>query len=294
MLALADHNGEVQASIPGLARLAGVSIEATEVALERFLRPDPYSRSSVEEGRRIQPIEGGWWLINHKAYRDKATGEDRAEKNRERQRRFKASHPKDNAKALPSVTKALPKRKGNAKVTPFCQSETESESDAESEAEKTVQGNTQEVSIVESPQAIATTHRLFAYWQSVMNHPTAKLTPKRARKVQDRLAQGYTEETIRAAIDGCKASAFHQGQSEKSDGRVYDDLELICRDGEHLEQFTNQQRGNDGTLVRRNGARRESTAERRWRETQEYCEALKVDAIDSDRADVPRFLTDGN
>ena len=151
------------------------------------------------------------------------------------------------------------------------------------------------VSNVESPAAIATTHRIFEYWQSVMNHPTAKLTPKRSRKVRDRLAQGYTEADIRAAIDGCKASAFHQGLTENSDGRVYDDLELICRDGEHLEQFTNQnQQGEtNGTLVRRNVSRRETRHERIERETREYFAALGADPLDSAITILPRTIGDG-
>ena len=53
MLALADQNGEVQGSIPGLARLAGVSIEDAEIAINKFLSPDSYSRTPDNEGRRI-------------------------------------------------------------------------------------------------------------------------------------------------------------------------------------------------------------------------------------------------
>ena len=41
MLAIADQNGEVQASIPGLARLAAVSISDAEMAIAKFLGPDP-------------------------------------------------------------------------------------------------------------------------------------------------------------------------------------------------------------------------------------------------------------
>jgi len=89
MLAMADKHGEVTATIPGLARLAGVSLEACEAALVNFLAPDKYSRTETAEGRRIEKIEGGWALINHGKYRRLASKEDSVEKNAERQRRFK-------------------------------------------------------------------------------------------------------------------------------------------------------------------------------------------------------------
>lgn len=90
MLALADKNGEVQGSIPGLARLAGVSVEACGKAIEKFLSPDPHSRTKDDEGRRIEEIDGGWHLLNHDKYRRMASLDEAKEKNVERQRRFRA------------------------------------------------------------------------------------------------------------------------------------------------------------------------------------------------------------
>lgn len=69
MLAMADHAGRVWSSIPGLANRARVPIESVEQALETFLSPDPYSRTPDHEGRRIEPIDGGWRLLNHAKYR---------------------------------------------------------------------------------------------------------------------------------------------------------------------------------------------------------------------------------
>ncbi len=89
MLAIADKNGEVQGSIPGLARLAGVSVEAAEMAITKFLSPDKHSRTKDDEGRRIEEIDGGWALLNHAKYREMASREEAKEANAERQRRFK-------------------------------------------------------------------------------------------------------------------------------------------------------------------------------------------------------------
>lgn len=80
MLAIADKNGEVQGSIPGLARIAGVPVEACRTAINKFLSPDVDSRTKDDEGRRIDVIEGGWHLLNHGKYRNMASDADRAEK----------------------------------------------------------------------------------------------------------------------------------------------------------------------------------------------------------------------
>lgn len=87
MLAMADRNGEVQGSIPGLARVAGVPVDACRKAIDTFLAPDPDSRTKDDEGRRIEAIEGGWLLLNHAKYRDMATDEDRKRKDAIRQQR---------------------------------------------------------------------------------------------------------------------------------------------------------------------------------------------------------------
>lgn len=69
MLAMADKNGRVWASVPGLANRARVPLVDAEIALAAFLAPDPYSRTPDNEGRRIEPIDGGWRLLNHEKYR---------------------------------------------------------------------------------------------------------------------------------------------------------------------------------------------------------------------------------
>lgn len=89
MLAIADKNGEVQASIPGLARVAGVSVDDAQAAITKFLSPDPYSRTPDDQGRRIEPIPGGWALLNHAKYRAMASKDESRASNAERQRRFR-------------------------------------------------------------------------------------------------------------------------------------------------------------------------------------------------------------
>lgn|GEM_PF-1247522 len=68
MLAMADAQGHVFGSIPGLARRANLTIEEVEAGLATFHAPDAYSRTKDNDGRRIVDIDGGWLLLNHAKY----------------------------------------------------------------------------------------------------------------------------------------------------------------------------------------------------------------------------------
>lgn len=86
MLAMADKDGMVYCTIPGLADRARISLTHCEAALERFQQPDKYSWSKDSEGRRIEVSDGGWFLINHGKYREMLSKQDVAAKAAERQR----------------------------------------------------------------------------------------------------------------------------------------------------------------------------------------------------------------
>ena len=90
MLALADRNGLIDAALPGLSNAARVSLEDCEKAVSKFLAPDPYSRTTDHEGRRIEKVEGGWRLLNHAAYRAKLSKEDRLDYQRVKQSEYRA------------------------------------------------------------------------------------------------------------------------------------------------------------------------------------------------------------
>lgn len=89
MLAMADRRGRVFASVPGLAKEAVVPVESCREALDRFLSPDPDSRTKVADGRRIEPIDGGWRLINHAKYRAIRDEEERRAYKTEKQREYR-------------------------------------------------------------------------------------------------------------------------------------------------------------------------------------------------------------
>jgi hypothetical protein len=89
MLAMADQHGEVNGSVPGMARLAGMTLECAQMAINKLMSPDKYSRTPDFEGRRIMEIPGGWELINHKKYRAMASKEDSKAATAQRVKRFR-------------------------------------------------------------------------------------------------------------------------------------------------------------------------------------------------------------
>lgn len=84
LLAMADERGNVIGTIPGLAKMAGVSLEATRKAIAIFLAPDPDSGSKEFEGRRIEVIDRGWRLLMHAKYRALRSREEKLEADRVR------------------------------------------------------------------------------------------------------------------------------------------------------------------------------------------------------------------
>lgn len=85
MLALADQRGNVDGTVPGLAAMARVPVQATREAIAKLEAPDPDSRTKLWEGRRIATIEGGWQILNHGQYRNTLNSDERREYLRKKQ-----------------------------------------------------------------------------------------------------------------------------------------------------------------------------------------------------------------
>ena len=121
----------------------------------------------------------------------------------------------------------------------------------------------------------STVSDLFDYWRNTCNHPQSRPTRDRLAKIQARLREGYTPTQIRTAIDGAKRHPFVNDA-----GKVYDEIDLICRNGAKVEDFIERARR---PLVASNGnvheIRPRTVSEQRWLEKrqqeQEGIEALK-------------------
>ena len=86
---------------------------------------------------------------------------------------------------------------------------------------------------------------VFDHWRTVCQHPGAKLDAKRSTLIARRLRDGYSVADLCEAVDGCTRSRFHQGANDQ--GKVYDGLELILRNGDKVDAFRKLARGEGQT-----------------------------------------------
>jgi hypothetical protein len=112
MLAMKDRYGMVEASVPGLADMARVTIEQCEDALNRFRSPDPYSRTKDHEGRRIADVDGGFLILNAGKYQDLMSAEERREHRRNYMARYRAQG-RDKSRSVTDMVTA-----GNSELPP--------------------------------------------------------------------------------------------------------------------------------------------------------------------------------
>jgi len=88
MIVLCGADGVIDMTPPALSRRTGIPLEIIEEGIEVLANPDPYSRSQVEDGRRIVLIDEnrpwGWIIVNHKHYRDLVSKSDKSKYDRGR------------------------------------------------------------------------------------------------------------------------------------------------------------------------------------------------------------------
>jgi hypothetical protein len=133
MLAMANKNGYVFGSVPGLAKMANIPVEATRNALAKFQLPDPDSRSQEYEGRRIEIVDGGWRLLTylkHRAIRDE-------EERREYLKLYMRGYRKQ--KSLTNVNNVNPSK------PQLSQAEADTEADSRSKIQKHIHPTLEEV-----------------------------------------------------------------------------------------------------------------------------------------------------
>ena len=126
MLSMADQNGYIGASVPGLAGRARVALDACVKALESFMGPDKWSRTKDHDGRRIAEADGGWVLLNHAKYRAAQNADDRRERSRVAMAALRADR-----KQLTTVSDV------NPALSKLTQAEAEAEAETKAKASST-------------------------------------------------------------------------------------------------------------------------------------------------------------
>lgn len=116
MLALADAEGFVPGSIPGLAPVARLTTEACRQSMAKLEAPDADSRTKDHDGRRVEPCDGGWMILNYAKFRSRRdlSDEPEAVKTRERVRKHRALHTVTSR--YNTVTETLPSASASVSV----------------------------------------------------------------------------------------------------------------------------------------------------------------------------------
>lgn len=140
LAAMDEDSNAMFACAQNLAARARVSVKAAEAAISAFESPDPNSGDPEYEGRRIERIPGGWFILNGPKYRELVTKSISRERTKERVRRWREKRGNGdvtdcNADVTPSNDKDATR---NAHVTP---SEAVSEAVSRSEASKSQMGS---------------------------------------------------------------------------------------------------------------------------------------------------------
>ena len=80
-----------------------------------------------------------------------------------------------------------------------------------------------------------TIQQIFSHWKTVMNHPNAKLDPKRKALIQKALSFGYGVKELCEAINGCSITPHNMGDNDRN--QRYDGLHVILRDADQIDRF---------------------------------------------------------
>lgn len=192
MLALADRDGIVHASVPGLAHAARKTVAEVEDALEKFMSPDKYSRTPDFEGRRVEPVPGGWRLLTYEIHRERASKEHAKAKAAERQARKRARDAEKRDSSRQEREPSRPKRDESRVVT---RSHDKAEAEAEAKAEDAVASSPpakpEPPPVLDDDAAPARIWRWFEVsWEAATGQTTAGMyTPLRKADIERCLAK---------------------------------------------------------------------------------------------------------
>lgn len=256
LLIIADADGRIEGSIPGIAQLIGISVADFEAALTVFLAPDRYSRTRTDDGRRLREIDGGWEVVNHRTYRDKRSKKQeydarwvaakRAERG-DRQRRPAETDTTD-THDLSGVSNVEVRGQRSEEGSRSSSSAVDPDLHAPFDATEVAPTGKASAEPDGSARTRAAVAEVFGCWQTVHGKQRSKLESKRTARIKARLAEGFTVEQLCNAIRGAKKDPFLMGKDPRA-GRAYDGLETLLRDAAQVERLITLEEG-EATGVR--------------------------------------------
>lgn len=94
MIVLCDADGIIDMTPPAISARTSIPLEIIQKGIEILEKPDPYSRTPDENGCRIALIDShkpwGWYIINHKKYRNLQDADTVRAQTRERVKKHRA------------------------------------------------------------------------------------------------------------------------------------------------------------------------------------------------------------
>jgi len=232
MLAMADEYGIVSASVGGLARRACVSEKECSKALKNLLAPDPDSRTKEHDGRRIEPLEGGWRLLNYAKYRELRTKKQMADAMRQTRHR----HNKRDVSQQP-VTSHDVTTEAEAEAEAAPEAEANAKTESKALVALTRDGIVAELSTLFDHQHVngglreAKAKLIFAYWAAKWDHGNAVYDARRQARLHARLRENSDDVSeLLWVVDGAKRDDWVERSR-------YAGIEQLFRDRGAVEKF---------------------------------------------------------
>lgn len=221
-----DREGfvEMGRSAGCLARFCNIDPEHAEEAIHILTSPDPDSKDSTNQGRRIEFVDGrGWLVLNSDKYNERARGTRKQEHAREYMRRKRAAQRQD---VVPGCTGLYGVTHVNANVN--VNTEGTPESTMPSLAENPVPATPK--AEPEAPDAADVTAAFEAYRTAIQ--PRARLLPAARDKIRRRLNTYSLEELLQAVANFAADAWYMQHNAHRGAAWFY-------HSDERIEQFAN-------------------------------------------------------
>jgi hypothetical protein len=244
-------SGVVNVPIPTIAKNAGVSVGRLEEILDILSGPDVYSRSKEFEGKRIKISDDGIEILNYKKYKEKDYSTPRSRRYYERNPGL--SHKKGAALGKGERGGTEGERSGTTnnnnnnnnnkdKELTNMSSSKGTSTDFCSKGPKIQDG----VKVAKNVKRKLTADEiaLWKFW--VVSHnknPKTTVVDKKRLLAMERMLGSHSLRQLQGAVLGCLRSPYHMGENDTM--TKYDDIELICRDEKHFNQFISLARNGD-------------------------------------------------
>lgn len=198
LLAKCDYTGHIEVNARKIAGDIGTSVESVDKAIAYLEQPDPRSRSTNEEGRRI--VREGQFLyriVNFETYRDMRDAEAKREYDRNYQR------------------KRYQERKTSSRKT---YEKTRDSSHIDKDLDKEKPSTTLVNSPSESTPLVGGVARVVETWNRITGGKlprVAKVTSKRERVIKARLKEQGWLEDFETACAYVSESDFYLGKNDR-------------------------------------------------------------------------------